>query len=121
MSDDGSTGLGNHLLLGLEAELVTARGELARAAEHSSEIETDLFLVAQRLTNKEAEHEAALKALAKCREDLYEARRGLEEARQGMEERQARVSALEARTAQLEGQRSFPERAVRKLLRTVKK
>lgn len=79
MTDDARAALDNHLLANMEAELVTTRAELARAAAHNADMEAELFEVAQRLSAKEAEHEAALNALKKIREELFEARSALEQ------------------------------------------
>lgn len=63
-----------HLLTAMEAELVTTREELAKAAAHNADMEAELFDIAGRLTAKEAEHEAALNALRKLRDELFEER-----------------------------------------------
>ncbi|MFD0864488.1 hypothetical protein ACFQ06_01515 [Tessaracoccus lubricantis] len=114
MTDDDRARIDDHLQRGMEAELASTRDELTRAAAHAARVEAELFAVAQRLTAKEAEHESALAALAKMRDELFEARNGLEES-------QAQVATLTARIAKLEGQASFTERAVRKVVRRVKR
>lgn len=105
MTDDDRT-LDTHLLRGMEAELVTTRDELARAAAHNADVEAELFAVAKRLTAKEAEHEAALKALKKLHDELFDARAELDK---------ARAEAFPAPRRGLAG------RAVRKVIRTVRK
>lgn len=109
VTDDDRT-LDNHLLQGLEAELVTTRDELARAAAHNADVEAELFAVAQRLTAKEAEHEAALNALKKLREELFDARTQLEAS-------DAEVKKLKASGTGP----GFTERAVRKVIRKVRR
>lgn len=114
VTNDDSQRIEDHLRTGMEAELVTARDELSKAAAHASSLEAELFAVATRLTAKEAEHEAAIAALAKMRDDLFEARTVVEDS-------QATISALKERIKKLENERSFTERAVRKVVRTVKR
>lgn len=111
VTDDDRT-LDNHLLQGMEAELVTTRDELAKAAAHNADVEAELFAVAQRLTAKEAEHEAALNALKKLREELFDARTQLDAST-------AEVAKLKA-AASRSGS-SLTERAVRKVIRKVRK
>lgn len=111
VTDDDRT-LDNHLLQGMEAELVTTRDELAKAAAHNADVEAELFAVAQRLTAKEAEHEAALNALKKLREELFDARTQLDAST-------AEVAKLKA-AASRSGP-SLTERAVRKVIRKVRK
>ena len=106
MTDENPTAIDAHLLQGMEAELVTTRAELAKAAAHVTELEDELFAGAQRLTAKEAEHEAALNALKKVRDDLFEAR--------------GRIEELENRPEPAPTP-SLAHRAVRKVVRTVKK
>lgn len=109
VSDDTFT-LESQLLQDMEAELVTTRAELATAAAHTAEVEAELFAVAHRLTAKEAEHEAAINALKKMRDELFEARAKAEEL-------QAELDRVRASTPKA----SFAERAARKIVRTVKK
>lgn len=111
VTDDDRT-LDNHLLQGMEAELVTTRDELAKAAAHNADVEAELFAVAQRLTAKEAEHEAALNALKKLREELFDARTQLDAST-------AEVAKLKAAASRSES--SLTERAVRKVIRKVRK
>lgn len=111
VTDDDRT-LDNHLLQGMEAELVTTRDELAKAAAHNADVEAELFAVAQRLTAKEAEHEAALNALKKLREELFDTRTQLDAST-------AEVAKLKA-AASRSGP-SLTERAVRKVIRKVRK
>lgn len=111
VTDDDRT-LDNHLLQGMEAELVTTRDQLAKAAAHNADVEAELFAVAQRLTAKEAEHEAALNALKKLREELFDARTQLDAST-------AEVAKLKA-AASRSGS-SLTERAVRKVIRKVRK
>lgn len=111
VTDDDRT-LDNHLLQGMEAELVTTRDQLAKAAAHNADVEAELFAVAQRLTAKEAEHEAALNALKKLREELFDARTQLDAST-------AEVAKLKAAASRSES--SLTERAVRKVIRKVRK
>lgn len=111
VTDDDRT-LDNHLLQGMEAELVTTRDELAKAAAHNADVEAELFAVAQRLTAKEAEHEAALNALKKLREELFDARTQLDAST-------AEVAKLKAAASRSVS--SLTERAVRKVIRKVRK
>lgn len=108
VTDENPTAIDAHLLQGMEAELVITRAELAKAAAHVAEVEAELFAVAQRLTAKEAEHEAALNALKKVRDDLFEARGRIEELEKRPEPESAPTPSL-------------AQRAVRKVVRTVKK
>lgn len=118
VTDDDRT-LDNHLLQGMEAELVTTRDELAKAAAHNADVEAELFAVAQRLTAKEAEHEAALNALKKLREELFDARTQLDDARTQLDASTAEVAKRKA-AASRSGS-SLTERAVRKVIRKVRK
>lgn len=111
VTDDDRT-LDNHLLQGMEAELVTTRDELAKAAAHNGDVEAELFAVAQRLTAKEAEHEAALNALKKLREELFDARTQLDASTAEVAKRKAAASRSGS---------SLTERAVRKVIRKVRK
>lgn len=118
---DDLSRIDDHLRQGMEAELVTAREELSKAAAHASSVESELFAVAARLTAKEAEHEAAIAALAKLRDELFDARTALEESQAQTAEANGRIAALEKRITNFENQRSFTERAVRKVVRSVKR
>lgn len=118
VTDDDRT-LDNHLLQGMEAELVTTRDQLAKAAAHNADVEAELFAVAQLLTAKEAEHEAALNALKKLREELFDARTQLFDARTQLDASTAEVAKLKA-AASRSGS-SLTERAVRKVIRKVRK
>ena len=111
VTDDDRT-LDNHLLQGMEAELVTTRDELAKAAAHNADVEAELFAVAQRLTAKEAEHEAALNALKRLREELFDARTQLDASTAEVAKRKAAASRSGS---------SLTERAVRKVIRKVRK
>ena len=111
VTDDDRT-LDNHLLQGMEAELVTTRDELAKAAAHNADVKAELFAVAQRLTAKEAEHEAALNALKKLREELFDARTQLDASTAEVAKRKAAASRSGS---------SLTERAVRKVIRKVRK
>lgn len=128
VTNDDSQRIEDHLRTGMEAELVTARDELSKAAAHASSLEAELFAVATRLTAKEAEHEAAIAALAKMRDDLFEARTAVDDSqakaemdRAKAETDRATIAALKERIKKLENERSFTERAVRKVVRTVKR
>ncbi|WP_040283819.1 hypothetical protein [Tessaracoccus massiliensis] len=121
MTNDDSQRIEDHLRTGMEAELVTARDELSKAAAHASSLEAELFAVATRLTAKEAEHEAAIAALAKMRDDLFEARTAVDDSQAKAETDRATIAALKERIKKLENERSFTERAVRKVVRTVKR
>lgn len=118
VTDDDRT-LDNHLLQGMEAELVTTRDQLAKAAAHNADVEAELFAVAQRLTAKEAEHEAALNALKKLREELFKLREELFDARTQLDASTAEVAKLKAAASRSES--SLTERAVRKVIRKVRK
>lgn len=121
VTNDDSQRIEDHLRTGMEAELVTARDELFKAAAHASSLEAELFAVATRLTAKEAEHEAAIAALAKMRDDLFEARTAVDDSQAKAETDRATIAALKERIKKLENERSFTERAVRKVVRTVKR
>lgn len=120
-NDEDLSRIDDHLRQGMEAELVTAREELSKAAAHAGSVESELFAVAARLTAKEAEHEAAIAALAKMRDELFDARIALEESQAQTEQANGRIEALEKRITNFENQRSFTERAVRKVVRSVKR
>ncbi len=125
VTDDDRT-LDNHLLQGMEAELVTTRDELAKAAAHNADVEAELFAVAQRLTAKEAEHEAALNALKKLREELFDARTQLFDARTQLDDARTQLDASTAEVAKRKAAASrsgssLTERAVRKVIRKVRK
>ncbi|MCG6567639.1 hypothetical protein [Tessaracoccus sp. ZS01] len=116
MTDDDRSRIDDHLQRGMEAELASTREELTKAAAHAARMEGELFAVAQRLTAKEAEHEAALKALAKMRDELFEARSKVEEAEGEIVELKNRLAASPASPKP-----NLAERAVRKVVRTVKR
>lgn len=120
VTDDDRSPIENHLLAGMEAELASTREELMKAAARASRVDNELLAVAQRLTAKETEHEAALKALAKMRDELFDARTALEESETKAVDLQVRLTAEENKPAPAPVPRSFAERAVGKVVRMVK-